>query len=164
MNKGKLYISCGIPGSGKSTFLKKYVKKDESIVSRDEIRFILLKEGEEYFSHEEDVFNRFVNIIAEFINSGLNVYADATHLNKASRDKLIHALKKVGCEPSSIEAIYFDVPLKVCLERNEKRYETKAYVPRGVIRRMFYQLEFPVEFSTTWVVDENGNVSKWING
>ena len=164
MNKGKLYISCGIPGSGKSTFLKKYVKKDESIVSRDEIRFILLKEGEEYFSHEEDVFNRFVNIIAEFINSGLNVYADATHLNKASRDKLLYALKKVGCEPSSIEAIYFDVPLKVCLERNEKRYETKAYVPRGVIRRMFYQLEFPVEFSTTWVVDENGNVSKWISG
>lgn len=164
MNKGKLYISCGIPGSGKSTFLKKYVKKDESIVSRDEIRFALLKDGEEYFSHEEEVFKHFVNIITEFINSGLNVYADATHLNKASRDKLLYALKKVGCEPSSIEAIYFDVPLKVCLERNEKRYETRAYVPRGVIRRMFYQLEFPVEFSTTWVVDENGNVSKWISG
>ena len=164
MNKGKLYISCGVPGSGKSTFLKKHVNKNESIVSRDEIRFMLLKDGEEYFSHEDKVFKYFIDIIAEFINSGQNVYADATHLNKASRDKLLYALKKIGCEPSDIQAIFFDVPLKICLERNEKRKGTRAYVPRGVIRRMFYQLEFPTEFSTTWVVDENGNINKWISG
>lgn len=164
MNKGILYISCGVPGSGKSTFLKKVAKKNESVISRDEIRFALLKEGEEYFSHEKEVFKQFVNIIADHINSGLNVYADATHLNYASRKKLTDALLEAGCKPADIQAIYFDIPLNICLERNEKRAGTKAYVPRGVIRRMFFQLEFPVEFSTTWVIDEKGNISKWISG
>lgn len=164
MNKGILYISCGIPGSGKSTFLKKVAKKNESVISRDEIRFALLKEGEEYFSHEKEVFKYFVNIITDHINSGLNVYADATHLNYTSRKKLTDALLEAGCQPADVQAIYFDIPLNVCLERNEKRKGTKAYVPRGVIRRMFYQLEFPIEFSTTWTVDEKGNVSKWISG
>lgn len=164
MNKGILYISCGIPGSGKSTFLKKVAKKDESVISRDEIRFALLKEGEEYFSHEEEVFKQFVKIITDHINSGLNVYADATHLNYASRKKLTDALLKAGCQPADVQAIYFDIPLNICLERNEKRAGTKAYVPRGVIRRMSFQLEFPVEFSTTWVIDEKGNISKWISG
>lgn len=160
MNKGILYISCGVPGSGKTTFLKKYAKKDESIISRDEIRFALLKEGEDYFSHEKDVFKHFVNIIAEHINSGLNVYADATHLNQASRYKLLYALKNTGCHPSDIQIIFFDIPLDVCLERNEKRKNTKAYVPRSVIRKMFYQLEYPVDFSTIWIVDKDGNISK----
>ena len=164
MNKGILYISCGVPGSGKSTFLKKHANKDESVISRDEIRFVLLKEGEEYFSHEKEVFKHFVNIITEHINSGINVYADATHLNKASRKKLTDALLEAGCQPADVQAIYFDIPLNVCLERNEKRKGTKAYVPRGVIRRMFYQFEFPIEFSTTWIVDEKGNISKWISG
>ena len=45
-----LYISCGIPGSGKSTFLKKHFGPDELIVSRDDIRFQVLGEAEEYFS------------------------------------------------------------------------------------------------------------------
>ena len=61
-----LYISCGVPGSGKSTFLKNHTKPNEAIISRDEIRFNLLKDGEDYFSHENEVFDKFVdNIIYE---------------------------------------------------------------------------------------------------
>lgn len=164
MKKGTLYISCGIPGSGKTTFLNKIKKENEIIVSRDDIRFSLLKEGEEYFSHEKEVFNNFTTTITEYINSGYNVYADATHLNKISRDKLLNALTLKKCSPSSIEAIFFDIPLETCLERNEKRKGTKTYVPRGIIRRMFSSLEEPVEFSTYWSIDENENISKWITG
>ena len=54
MNEIKqFYIMCGIPGSGKSTFAKKiteiYEKHNISIetVSRDEIRFSLIKPGED---------------------------------------------------------------------------------------------------------------------
>lgn len=159
---GKLYISCGVPGSGKTTFLKSIAKENEKVVSRDDVRFLLLQPGEEYFSHEKEAFEEFIKIITFYINSGTNVYADATHLNKASRNKLIYNLKKIGCNPSSIEAIYFDIPLKTCLERNELRKGSKTYVPRGVIRRMFEQATWPVEFSTYWIVEENGNINKWI--
>lgn len=161
---GKLYISCGIPGSGKSTFLKKYVGKDEAIISRDDIRFTLLKEDEPYFSHEEEVYSSFINIIAEHINKGINVYADATHLNKWSRKKLLYSLEAIGCKPSKIEGIFFDIPLSICLERNEKRKGTKTYVPRGVIRRMFMQMDPPIELGSYWQVDEDGTVSHWISG
>ena len=147
INKGVLYISCGVPGSGKSTFLKTHKGKDEKIISRDEIRFSLLKEGEEYFSHEDEVFETFITKITESINSGFNTYADATHLNHRGRAKLTDALLEAGCQPRDVQAILFDVPIAICFERNEKRKGTKAYVPRGVIRRMYNQLEIPVEFS-----------------
>lgn len=157
---GKLYISCGIPGSGKSTFLKKYVGKDEAVISRDEIRFTLVREDEPYFSHEKEVYSSFINIIAEHINSGHNVYADATHLNSTSRTVLLNSLKKAGCIPSAVEAIFFDVPIDVCIERNEKRKGTRVYVPITVIRNMYSSLTYPIEFPTVWIVDKDGNISK----
>ena len=160
MNKGILYISCGVPGSGKSTFLKANKRSDEEIVSRDEIRFSLLKEGEAYFSHEEEVFKQFVLRITDLINSGINVYADATHLNESSRTKLTDALLEAGCQPADVQVILFDVPIDICLERNEKRKGTKTYVPQTVIRKMFNSLSYPIEFSHVWIVNEEGEVSK----
>lgn len=164
MNNGILYVSCGAPGSGKSTFLREMKDPNEVIISRDDIRFSILKPGEAYFAHEKEVYFKFIDTIVKHIRNGINVYADATHLNKASRKKLTDALLEAGCQPADVQAIYFDISLNICLERNEKRVGTKTYVPRGVIRRMFYQLEFPIEFSTTWTVDEEGNISKWISG
>lgn len=163
MEKGKLYISCGVPGSGKTTYLNKIKKDDEVVISRDDIRFSILKEGEDYFSHEDEVFNLFVKKITEAINSGINVYADATHLNRASRAKLTRAIRNANCTPSAIETIFFNVPLHICLERNNKREGTKAFVPKGVIKRMFFTLEPPSgEYSKGWVIDEKGEVSKII--
>ena len=48
----RIYILMGTPAAGKSTFLKKI--KNGLIVSRDAIRFSLLKEGEDYFAHETE--------------------------------------------------------------------------------------------------------------
>ena len=161
-----LYVSCGVPGSGKSTFLKKHIGSDEFIISRDEIRFGLLKENEEYFSHENEVFDKFIDEIIYLIKQGKNVYADATHLNARSRDKLIWSIN--AREPellSHIEAIFFDVPIDICLERNEYRKGTKAYVPRGVIRRMYSQLEIPNPMNEPlkhcWIINKDGEVSKY---
>ena len=50
-----LYIMCGPSGCGKTTWAHNFIKEqhetnDIRYVSRDEIRFSLIKEGEEYFS------------------------------------------------------------------------------------------------------------------
>ena len=160
-NNGILYISCGVPGSGKSTFLKEIINPNEVIISRDEIRFSILKPGEDYFSHEKEVYNTFLKNIKQSIQNGNNTYADATHLNEKSRFLLLSQLKNMGCNPTEVNAIYFDVPLLTCLERNETRKGTPAYVPKGQIRRMFAQYNPPMYyegFSNIWEVNSEGDV------
>ena len=50
-----LWLMCGAPGSGKSWFAKNILKTDDTwqYISRDEIRFSLIKEGEDYFGKEK---------------------------------------------------------------------------------------------------------------
>lgn len=137
----KLTLMCGIPGSGKSTWLKNNIlnKENCAIISRDEIRFSLLKERDSYFSKEDKVFEIFVKTIQNNIDSGLDVYIDATHLNKFSRRKILNQLKLNNI---SIEAIYFTTPLNICLERNQKR-SGRSFVPDNVIKDMAKNYRFP---------------------
>jgi len=161
-NKGILYLSCGVPGSGKSTFLKEMKSEDEIIVSRDEIRFSLLKPGEDYFSHEHEVYARFLRNITNNIRLGHNVYADATHLTEKSRYTLLKHLYNRGCNPSEIDAIYFNVPLETCLERNEARLGTAAYVPPHQVRQMYSSFSPPMYyegFYNIWEVNSEGDVT-----
>lgn len=160
-NNGILYVSCGVPGSGKSTFLKEMKDENEIIISRDEIRFSILKPGEDYFAHEHEVYQKFLREITNNIRNGYNVYADATHLNEKSRHSLLSQLYYRGCYASEINAIYFDVPLETCLERNKNRLGTPAYVPPGQIKRMAQQFVPPQKyegFNNIWSVNEEGDV------
>ena len=165
--KGILYISCGVPGSGKTTYLKSHIGNNEQLISRDDIRFSLLQEGEEYFKYEKKVFDIFCQTITNYINNGINVYADATHLNEASRNKLLYGLKSKGCKPRAVAAIVFDVPLNICLERNEMRKGTKAYVPPDKVMQMHRNFSIPyyhMPYQVIYKVDENGNVTKMKEG
>ena len=131
----------GIPGSGKSTFAKK-IANNKVIISRDEIRFSLLKEGEDYFKHETQVFKTFIKRINEAIaneEGAENIIIDATHLTLAARMKVLNRLNLTKCY---LYAICFDVPLEVCLERNNKR-EGRAKVPEDTIKNMYSTLTFP---------------------
>lgn len=160
-SQGILYISSGLPGAGKSTFLKNNKKEEEVIVSRDEIRFSLLKKGEKYFSREEDVYKKFIENIILNLKAGNNVYADATHLTPQSQIKLLDSVLQKAAPPR-IELICFDVPLITCLQRNEKRKNTKTFVPPIIICKMakYINLSPCVYIDQTWRIDENGNVSK----
>lgn len=162
MNKPTLYISCGLPGAGKSTFLKANKKEDEIIVSRDEIRFSLLKEQENYFHNEKTVFKIFIQTIGEELSKGKNVYADATHLNDNSRYKVLNNLKNIFPNLNfNIEIIYFNVPLNVCLERNYQR-EGIRQVPKDIIIYMSHSLNKPLSkyAKHLWIINENQEIEK----
>ena len=49
---GKLFILMGAPGSGKSTWVKNHMTLNDSYISRDDVRFSMVPEGDEYFSKE----------------------------------------------------------------------------------------------------------------
>jgi len=137
-----IYVLCGIPGVGKSTW-SQVVKKEAKtiIISRDEIRFSLVREDEDYFSKEDDVFNLFIIAIKKAIisNDNINIIIDATHLNPKSRAKLLNRVGRELLAKHNIIAVEFPNDLELALIQNELRKGGRAYVPRGVIRRMSEQ-------------------------
>lgn len=133
-----LFITIGIPGCGKTTWVKNKIKEIGGVhISRDEIRFSLLNENDNYFDKEIEVFEKFINTIQESIDNEIdnNIFIDATHLSESSRNKL---LSRINTRDNKITFVNFEVPLEIALERNEKR-TGRAFVPRGQIRRMFFQ-------------------------
>ena len=140
--KPNLYFLIGIPGSGKSTFAKRFQNKyDTSWISRDKIRFDTIKEDEEYFSHESEVFQKFIDNIIFGLRNGLNVIADATHINMSSRRKLTYAIDK---EFNNYKIVYviFDTSFDICLARNNAR-EGRACVPEQVMKNMYKDFRIP---------------------
>lgn len=139
----KLYILCGPSGSGKTTWAGKFMceNKDIRYVSRDDIRYSILKEDEDYFAHEKEVFKKFVGTITETLIDGFDVIADATHLNEFSRRKLTQA---IDMRFTDYEIVYvvFSTSLETCLERNSNRTGRKN-VPETVIRNMFRDAKEP---------------------
>lgn len=135
-------MTIGVPGSGKSTYLKKI--KNFKVISRDAVRFAILDKynTDEYFSHEVEVWAEFVKEIKDALDAGEDVVADATHLSKGSRRKLLNAVMPKHGENKLVIGIYFDVPLDVCLERNAQR-TGRAFVPEDQIRNMYASLTRP---------------------
>ena len=130
-----LYILCGVPGAGKSTWGRaKALANNGTYISRDEVRFSLLKEGEEYFSHEEEAWEIFINKIQKAIDEGVeNIIADATHNTERARNQLLDALTLGNI---NLIAVDFNLPLEVCLAQNAQR-EGRARVPEDVITKMW---------------------------
>ena len=135
----KLMLMCGIPGSGKTTIAKKMTNNFIKYVSRDEIRFSMLNENDEYFSKEKEVFEEYMNQINRALKEGYDVIADATHLNRSSRAKV---LNRLTIKPDTIIVACACVSLETALERNNKRAGL-AKVPESQIRRMAHSIELP---------------------
>lgn len=136
MNVQQLWLTAGLPGSGKSTHATVYAQthNDVVVVSRDEIRFRYINSQKEYFKAEKTVFKQFVKEIQEALDEGHEiVIADATHLNNNSRVKLLNALHIA--DDVEVDLIVFDTPLEVAKQRNSQRTGLKR-VPDDVIDSM----------------------------
>lgn len=86
MNKPRLWIMCGISGSGKSTVAAQIAKENANtvIVSSDSIREELTGNYADQ-EHNEEVFRIFHDRIRRNLENKRNVIADATNLTLKSR-------------------------------------------------------------------------------
>ncbi len=133
--KGYVVLAIGLPGSGKTTWFR---RRGVTPLSSDLLRNILFDDVEEQ-RHQGLVFSTLRSLLrARLIAKMPWNYVDATNLSVHERRQWIKMAKSFGYE---VQAVFFDVPLDVCLERNRSR---DRMVAEEVMRRMAEKLKPPV--------------------
>lgn len=163
MKQKRVYVLAGVPGSGKSTWIRSQLVPGAEWISRDNVRFAILSDEDDYFAHEDDVFDTFINYINQTLEKDNihTIYIDATHLNKRSRDKVLRRVHKDNI--GELNCVCFDIPLAVCISRNNLR-AGRSRVPETAICNMYNSYRHPDKsqehFDHILVVDENGTIKE----
>jgi len=132
--RGTVVLAIGLPGSGKSSWFKRH---NITPLSSDLLRSLLFDDPTEQ-RFQDLIFSNLRSMLkARLIARRPMNYVDATNLTSHDRHGWIKLAKDYGYD---VQAVFFDVPLEVCLERNRKR---ERVVSEDVMRKMAAKLKPP---------------------
>lgn len=144
INKNKkniptLSILIGLPGTGKTTYAKKYFNYGDNIVylSSDDIRVEYKNDIE-----NQKVFQIMHKRCKEALQNGKDVVFDATNIVKKRRKELIRQMSSIG--QINIDAYMFCMPIEMILENNLTR--TERTIPFDTIVNYLRSLDVPMYY------------------
>lgn len=129
----------GLPGAGKSTWLQ---RRGLPPLSTDHLRHLLFDREDEQ-RYQSMVFELLRHALRLRLRAGMpRTWIDATSLSPRERRPLVQIAQSFGYP---VCALYFDVPLDLCLQRNHLRgvQPHARRVGDDVIRRMATRLRPP---------------------
>ncbi len=133
-SKGVVVLAVGLPGSGKSSWFKRH---NINPLSSDLLRSMLFDDPAEQ-RFQDLVFSNLRSMLkARLIARRPTNYVDATNLTPQERQSWTKLAKDFGYD---VHAVFFDVPLEVCIERHQRR---DRLVPEDVMRKMAAKLKPP---------------------
>lgn len=119
-----LYVTCGIPASGKSTLSKNLANKLGIVrFSLDEMGYIRQ--------------HKLIPHIVSALQEGKSVVADSLYTKEKWRTELLQAVKSIGCR---CVLLRISTPLDECIHRNAERENA---LPNFVIENIYNSFEPP---------------------
>lgn len=90
-----VYVNIGFPGSGKSTYSKKFALDNEHVViiNRDAFRTMIKDKYTFNFRYEPFIKNATNRAIESALEYGLDIVVDETHIKKDRRKEIIRVIR-----------------------------------------------------------------------
>jgi len=135
MTSKDLFVTIGVPASGKSTWIKQ--QKNAVSISPDDIRKELYGDYQIGISSKE-VWDKAHERIQECLEKNDGCVFDATSTLPTPRKRLIEFGKQADAK---VTAVYFPINVKFAIYRNGKRFPKEKRVPNYIIHKFHDELK-----------------------
>ena len=128
-----VYIMVGLPGSGKSTWIKNNLPKDIEIINQDSIRIELgIMDNDEQKrignkEQEKEVSKINDERVDKLIKDRKDFVIDNTNVKAGRVENYYNRLKKLG---ANVKIVVVDTPVEICIKRRND------CIPENIIKQM----------------------------